>query len=320
MQLLPEAQRRGEITFKIAKSLSYDTRLTAILCCLAAGIAVQLYSMNAFLGAPLVFAASLLSLVSGYTNIPKVGGQGARDWKPVGRGAVERVRKLHEASRAWDQSALDITCGTGFVTLFGILAVAAIIALAMVDYPMLMVIWITDAVLLILPHWLTGVRRILTRPALIVKTKALQDIETQFNQMKALNEALQWMMEVSHRSEGEIPEDFKLMVKYTGAPEDFLGVQVQVALNDVSGTSFPYLYCVVLARPGFGLSRFVKQEKEIIEEFQKETDVELIVIRQKTTKTAGYHTKPAAQAEIFRRALLRAREVLGTVSKPTVPA
>lgn len=315
MRLLPEAQRRGEITFKVARSLSYDARLTVILCCLAAGIAAQLYFMNAFLGAPLVLAASLLSLVSGYTNVPTSAVMVSREWKPVGRGAVERVRKLHEASRAWDQSALDITCVIGFVTLFGLLAIVAILALAMMDYPGLMAIWLTDAILLILPHWLTGVRRILTRPGLIIKTKALLDIETHFNQMKALNEAMQWMMEVSHRPEGEIPEDFKLMVKYTGAPEDFLGLQVQVALNDVSGMSFPYLYCVVLARPGFGLSQFAQQEKEIIEEFETEKDVELIVIRQRTTKTSGYHTKPAAQTEIFRRAVLRAREVLRTVSK-----
>lgn len=312
MTVLPAAQRRGEIAFKIAKRLPYDTRLVAIVACLCVGIGVQLLSMNALLGAPLVFAASLLSLVSGYTNIP-ASGQGTREWKAVGREAVERVLKLHESSRRWDQSALDITCATGVLCFIGTGAVVLLVAAFMIDYPALMLIWLVDAALLLMPHWVTGVRRILTRPGLIIKVKALIDIAAIFDQIKADGETLQWMMELSHRAEGEIPEDVKLMVKYARAPANFLGVQVQVALNDVQGTSYPYLYCVLLARPGFGLQNLVANEKEITEELQKQGDVELIVIRQRTTRTSGYHTKPKAQAEIFRRAVLRARHAIEAV-------
>ena len=51
---------------------------------------------------------------------------------------------------------------------------------------------------------------------------------------------------------GHYPVDARLMAR--PAREDasgFLGVQVQVAMNSVKGTDYPYLYAVVLGKGAF---------------------------------------------------------------------
>lgn len=308
MKLLPEAQRRDEVYFKLWRSLPYNRRIWMILGLLAVGIGLQVGLASAPLGVPFMLFASLLSLVSGYNNIPK-GPAGSLEWRPVGDFEIRRILKLHEASRRWDSSAIDITCVKGFFSLLCVSGLIVLIGWMLESNTLLQTIWLADAFILVLPQWVTGVRRILTRPGLIIKVKALTEIERQFQSMKADGEAWQWMMQVSKRQEGEIPEDVKAMVKYANAPKEFLGVQTQVSLNDVKGTSFPYLYCVVLAEPGFGLRGFVKDEKAITEEYQTQGGVELIVVRQRTTRTSGYHTDPGAQSAIFKRSLLKARHV-----------
>ena len=55
---------------------------------------------------------------------------------------------------------------------------------------------------------------------------------------------------------GKYPVDARLMLR--PAREDatgFLGVQVQVALNNVQGTDYPYLYAVVLGKDAFRLPK-----------------------------------------------------------------
>jgi len=49
----------------------------------------------------------------------------------------------------------------------------------------------------------------------------------------------------------------------------------------------------------------------VISEYQRQRDVEVLVIRQYTTKTSGYHVKREAALEIFRSAYALGREVGG---------
>ncbi|MBM3334738.1 hypothetical protein FJY63_08760 [Candidatus Sumerlaeota bacterium] len=97
------------------------------------------------------------------------------------------------------------------------------------------------------------------------------------------------------------------MAQFDNAPKDFMGIQVRVSLNDVQGTKYPYLYCVILAKPGFGLSQWKTQPKmgagQVTTEYQESGEVELIVVRQTTTRRSGYHTNKAAQARVFEAAV-----------------
>ena len=74
----------------------------------------------------------------------------------------------------------------------------------------------------------------------------------------------------------------------------------------------PYFYCVLVARPAFGLlERYRPQmQPDITVEESREKDVHIIVIRQTTTETSGYYTKPVTVGTLFFYALSEARKAL----------
>ncbi len=87
---------------------------------------------------------------------------------------------------------------------------------------------------------------------------------------------------------------------------------MQVNINRVKGSDYPYLYCVLVARPALKLPKQIRTDAPsniTIETDAKAADVHVVVIRQKTTKTSGYHTNDAACRVIFQYALDRCRKL-----------
>ena len=77
--LLPDAARRDDIAFTVAKSLPYNTRMLVIMGLLFVGFGVQIFGFL-FIGAAILLAATLLAMLCGYSNVP---GQlkGKREWR-----------------------------------------------------------------------------------------------------------------------------------------------------------------------------------------------------------------------------------------------
>jgi len=104
--------------------------------------------------------------------------------------------------------------------------------------------------------------------------------------------------------------------------EEFLGLQIQLSINRV-GRAYPYLYCVLLARQGFGLRQRLgavsRVGKEVVE-YSTEDDVEVVVYRQYTTRQKGYHTNYRARLRIVTGALKLAYQALGAAEPEDVPA
>ena len=113
--------------------------------------------------------------------------------------------------------------------------------------------------------------------------------------------------------EGEsVPIDARFSIRLPNYPEGLYGLQAQINLNVVQGASYPYFYCVLAAKPGFGLSRYkekIKLDGKIICEYQEDSKAEVLVIRQYTTKKSGYHTKAHRCAQILMVALKGGRTV-----------
>ena len=119
-------------------------------------------------------------------------------------------------------------------------------------------------------------------------------------------------------SDAKIPDDIKFKVDVEGRHPDFLGLYGQVVLNEVQGSSYPYFYVVLVARQGFGLAdahREYKSPRRIISEIKNQGQVEVLVIRQKTTKKSGYHTNPKKSAQIFLEGLELAEQIAGGTAK-----
>jgi hypothetical protein len=311
--LLPDARRRGEIQFVMAKSLPYNVRLAMIAALLFAGFVLQLH-VSLPLGAGLLLAASLLGIVKGYSNVPRKMGDQC-EWRGADRRQLENVVALARKSRKWDQSLLDVTCGLGVLGLIVVAGATGGLALMLWDggNEWLAMVLVVDVAVLLVPHWVTGVRRILTNDPLVVKVQELLRAMDLWEAEPHAGEVMLPQMQVRTGSEGEVPCDVKLVLRIEALGDAFLGLQTQVVLNNVQGRDYPYLYCVLVARPELGMLKgpFDPPPKNVITEpkRQEQDDVDIVVIRQKTTKTGGYHTKPAACAAIFRYALDQARKM-----------
>lgn len=339
--LLPDPQRRGEIHFRVFKSLPYNRRLAAIVALLMAGLAVQALLLGApsgagtFLGAALLLAASLLGVVRGYTNQPDLVTE-KREWRAGDKAQLQKILDIARKSTGWDRSVIDITCGIGF---FMLLVVGAAVGCATVflivnGYEALGKTLALDAIVLLLPQWVTGVRRILTNAPLTVKVQNLLGLYDHWETGKRENEQMSAQLEMAKGPAGEMPTDAKLILQIPSLGDDFLGVQTQVVLNNVQGTDYPYVYCVLVARTGLKMPRKLasaqadingtraeqgflaalfsaKKASRILVEAKREGQMDILIVRQATTKDSGYHTDSAARARIFDSARDLAQKLAG---------
>jgi hypothetical protein len=312
-RVLPDPQRRGDIQFALAKSLPYGVRLALILVLLAGGFAVQAL-VHLLLGAVLLFAGTLLAVVKGFSNAPERI-EGPSEWRGGTREQLANILEIARKSRQWDKSAIDITCGTGCGMLLLALVAGAIVTyvLSMTGQGWLAGAWALDASVLLLPHWVTGVRRILTNDPLTIKAGLLLDMIDLWEQDRREGESVCPQMLITRGPKGEMPSDAKLVLRSEKLGDGFLGLQVQVVLNRVQGSDYPYLYCVLVARRRVGMlaRREPRAPEGIVVEYQQQPgdDVDVVIIRQKTTSTSGYHTDGAACRAIFSFALDQCRRL-----------
>jgi len=314
---LPKPQRRGEIQFIVAKGLPYNRRLAIILGLLAAGFLLQALvpeDFALFVGAALLLAATLLAVVAGFSNAPDKM-TGPKEWRGATLEQFRQVLTIARKSRQWDQSALDITCVTGGTVFVMALAVLSLLVFLLLNnnQEWLAIALALDASVLVLPHWVTGVRRILTNDPLTVKIGLFLFIMDLWERDRREDETIHPQMQVRRCPGGEMPCDAKLVFRFAGLGEAFLGLQVQVVLNRVEGSDYPYLYCVLVARPSLGMLDRLKcrPAKGIVTEAdrKKADNVDVLVVRQKTSKTSGYHTNAAACRNIFLFALSLCRQL-----------
>jgi len=351
--LLPTAERTGEIHFYIAKSLPYNLRLGLAFGLMAAGLALQVLLPRAGMavGVPVVFVGVLLLLAKGYENKAQRT-RGAMEWRSARREEVERIITLNQKQLAWDKDAVDITNTRGVFALFGlVLLVAAVgLGLPIVQYglatgrlntahlmasfantaemffmrgPGLNNPWtrlvLPNAAVLLLPFWLTGIRSILKNDRLVTKAKMLLAIEDAYNGTgRGPGEEFQYQIRSEKVRGGEavVPRDVKAILQFHEGPPEFLGLQMQITINSVQGTDYPYFYCVLVAKEEFGpFERLAFPPRKTLIEPKKERDVYIAVIRQQTTKKTGYHTKQAVAERIFTFALAQTRSVLAQTQK-----
>jgi hypothetical protein len=316
---LPDPRRRGEIQFLLARALPYGVRLGVLAVLLGAGLLLQLL-VNLWAGAFFLLLASLLATVRGFSNIPEVP-RGRREWRGAEREQLEQVLRIAKKAKQWDQSIFDVTCFLGVFALVLLVLVIASVAFLLLQAKeeWLARAWILDSAVLLLPHWLTGIRRVLTNDPLTIRVRQLLLVYDAWEKDRGAGERMLPQLEVASGQGGELPLDAKLVLRMDSLGDDFLGLQVQVVLNRVQGADFPYLYCVLVARPPLGMLDQLEQldpcpAHNLLLEAKQEGDVEIVVVRRQTTKTSGYHTKPAMSRRIFSLALGLARKLRAPVA------
>lgn len=314
----PPPEKQDIVRFHLFKSLPYTTRMVLYLGLVAAGFILQLFMLRAIPGAIILFIAVLLTLVRGYKSkvdldVLKVDSS----WTQVSMDKLREVDEFNLKLTKWDKDGLDISNGIGFLffVLFCLGLLIVSLFLRFLDVAgSVRNIFITDAIILILPIWFNGLRQINTQDHLCMKTNFVRNMEQFFQTIRRDGEQFKPAFMLARDKTGKsVPTDCRFTVSCDGMPADFYGVQAQINLNDVQGTFYPYFYCVIAARRGFGLEKFawmVPVPKAIILNFEMDENAEVIVIRQYTTKTSGYHTKINSCKSIFERALFTQRLII----------
>jgi len=299
---------QGTLVFHFIKPLKYPYRITISLIFIISGFVIQFYNYNFFPGILLVLTGNMLMLVKGYDNRLKMGKLNHYSkWEDISNEQVNKLVTMHKKIISWDRSVLDISNVLGF-WIFLVLSVFVFILLIKGAnyYSKSYTILALNIIVLIIPHWLTGIRKILTMPVLIMKINLLNKLLTTHQQAlsKFNNEFLVQLTGENH--DKVLPQDIKVRVSSKDAPEGFLGLYGQIAVNDVNGTKFPYFYVVLVGKPEFNLVEKTKSyipPTGIIKEYTSQTDVDVLIIRQFTTSTSGYNTRENTINIIFEEGL-----------------
>jgi len=299
---------QGTLIFHFIKPLKYPYRITISLLFIIAGFIVQFHYYSAFPGILLVLLGNLLVLVKGYDNRLTMGKlTHYSKWENISNEQVNKLLIMHKKILTWDRSAFDITNVIGFLMFFVLTIVVFILLINGARYyNRSYAILALNIIVLIVPHWFTGIRRILTMPVLITKINLLNRLLNSHQQVlgKLNNE---FLVQLAGESESKIlPQDIKIRVSSESAPEDFLGLYGQITVNNVNGAIYAYFYVVIVAKPDFNLVDKTKSYQPpagLIKEYTSQTDVDVLIIRQFTTSTSGYFTSDAVVDLIFEEGL-----------------
>jgi hypothetical protein len=314
LKIFPDPERRDDIKFLFMKGIPYNMRLALIVSCMVAGLMIQLF--YSFLpGLILLALATAIGLVRGY-DLKIEAKNSSEKWNQVTPDEYKKVKAKQKDLARWDLDAFDITNPLGGA-VFVILGIAAVLIwLVLQRQPgHVSTYWALDCLVLLIPHWITGVKGYLKQDRLIIKIKLLEEVMGELARPSYI-QVLPMLATQATQEDRRFPTDARLMLRLIGAPAAFLGIQIQISINSVQGTDYPYLYCVLLARNEAGLfagwrdivNKMPEFRESILpDEPRNEEGVDILVIRQKTTQTSGYHTKPDQAISIVTFAVKVAR-------------
>jgi hypothetical protein len=340
----PSPEKQDIVQFYFGKSLSYKVRLVLIYAFVIGGLLTQLLlfdrfaetgssfiSPNIWIGAVLMIIGVSLGLVRGYNNRFDTPVYVADlKWLPTTMDKLDEIAKLEKRIVKWDRAALDITNGIGITAFIGLGVLFGFLFFVFLSresyleytyklyYPLACWLFI-DVNILFLPFWITGIRKILRQPDLVVKATNIQKLADYFDLIKQEGESLVPEFNISEKKASAVPQDARITVQFKNKKEGFYNLMGQVCINNVQGTSYPYFYCVIVAKEGYGLMKTEKyfdplaaaaKGSKIIKETKIEKGVEIIIIRQYTTARSGYHTNPATAQDILNISLEMARKAL----------
>jgi len=308
----------GKITFKIFPGMPYPIRLALALASVAAGIAVQLSGVEAsrvssmaalIVGALGVFFGILLLMVDSKTNEPKRV-RGKKSWERVTEQEYARIKALVKDGKRWarrDAFGANNLVGCLMFLLVALGLFIAFGALLAEGENRLARVLAVDAGLFLLLTFFSGTRKAWAPADLIVKIDALTRVLDRERHQPTPRLKVQPMMEVQKGArDRSLPRDVRLLGTVEKAPEDLIGFQIQCSINRVSNTPYPYVYAVIIARKAFDLqtriARYAVSAKDLVSFEEADDEVDVVVLRQKTTKTSGYHTKDADQDRIVQEA------------------
>ncbi|MGI6086158.1 MAG: hypothetical protein ACOYIF_12125 [Acetivibrionales bacterium] len=309
----PPPEEQDILKFYLFTSLPYANRMLLYFALVAVGFIFQIITLTAWPGVILLILATLLNLLKGYKAEYDTY-HAESEWNKTSMEKIHQINQIRSNIEKWDKAALDITNKTGCLT-FGVIAMGLFMMYYAIIYTgsTMAHVFFIDAIILIMPLWFNGLRRKANQNNLYIKSDLIIELEQYFEKVKNEGESfVPSMILARHKSGKKVPADLRFNILFDDMPEDFYGIQAQININVVS-TSYPYCYCVITAKQGFDLERYIGKVRapgNIVLEHSKDRRAEVIVIRQYTTRSSGYHTKINVCKNILELALQISRIIL----------
>lgn len=303
MGLLSETEQ-PVLEFMLWKNLPYAKRMRFVYGLIGAGFLLQIGFLSFVHGAPLLLAALLLSWVVGFDNKVDFHHMDLdTQWDSVDIEKLAQIRSMDQKIDKWDTSAWDISNpkGIGVFLVLSILIVSVWIVLE-IFWNGIGHIVAGNAFFLLGMQFLSGMRKVHREPDLVFKVDHMLDVLREYRRGHTFKGELGAQLLLRKGEENSLPTQAKVTIRYPDAPQGFHGIQMQVVINRVNGAPHAYCYSVVVAEEGSGLiakTASLRLPDGIVRETQKRKGVEVVIIRQRTSRTSGYETKPRVSAAIL---------------------
>jgi hypothetical protein len=297
-----------EMKYVIPK-MAFPARLLVFGAFAAAGLALQVLIPGGYgflPGIALMIPGIVFSWARNFRNKPMDIGQ--EDWQPASVREFDRIKSNIQMTR---QKTYAVIYRSGFGWFIGIVLLAFAIIFNTADYR-LAALLCADALVLLLPFLLSGNVSLWTPQELAFRMRVFDPILSS-EQAEGGDVIITPYLKLDKDKEGhQIPEDIRLMVEPRRKPSDFLGVQLQVAVNNGPNGKVPYMYSVFLCRGKDATYQSLAAEKfgGYIHEPGGDKEYGYVVVRQQTTGT-GYHTTD----DDVRRLYMMVKEKLLTMMK-----
>ncbi len=272
------------------------------------GFLFQLSSRNILVGLPFIIACLILNLMKSI-SIDRMRAK-KYNWQQVTPEKINEV--LSQCKRIKKFRSNDIGYFVGFfifLVFFLTFGVPLLKELPSVPFPLIATV--INAIILFCGLSLSGRRRAWIPRSLDIKTEIVKRILESDTINKDPTLQVIPYLEIGETKEGTFPTDSRLLVKFKDGPPDFIGIQAQISINSVKSRDFPYFYVVLLAKSAFNLFEKLGRQTldKLVIEPKKTAEVDVIVIRQRTTKTSGYHTNTKAQDYILTNSIALAKQL-----------
>lgn len=271
-------------------------------------LVLQTSGVSFFIWAPtLIFAAALIWVKS--VKIKEDFSGRKREWREV---TIKEFEKAFEkAKKARKLSSMSFVSRVMVVFISGIFSLIFIpFFLTASFFEKGFFYLFLDTAVIFLAVFLSGRRKIWSPIDLYLKLDAL--IVAYNTAKKEMGFVLSPQFLIKRDKKGKmLPVDAKFLVRGQDAPDWMIGLQFQVSVNVVQNRRYPYLYSVIILKSGT-LSEMLntgekkgkvrastmetfknlcgKENSKIIIEGEINPDVDVVIIRQRTTKSGGYYT------------------------------
>jgi len=269
--------------------------------------AVQTSAKSFWFGVPFLLACIVLNWVRSVST--KAEPATEKKWEEVTGERVQRVLLQARQIKKFSTGGKSIGCLIGLA--FGVVIFLNVIV-SNSRLPFIATLVIYDTLILIGGLVISGQKSAWMPSGLDLKSETiLRLVESPILRGDPVVKAIP-LLEVGKTAKGDFPSDIRLKVKFEGAPEDFLGIQGQLSINSVKGANYPYFYCVIVAKKPFQLLSKVGNPafNNLVIESEEPADVDVVIVRQKTSKTSGYHTDKNQQDYILTNAINLAKAIL----------